>query len=103
MDHFKAILSWSNIPVLLGLWILYYAAVAVYNISPLHPLYRFPGPKVAAMSYFYEAYFDWWLVGRYGRRIRQMHEKYGKLLFPLIYLFTRTKDGAYTQQVQLSG
>ncbi|KAI2781612.1 cytochrome P450 [Daldinia loculata] len=80
MDHFKAILSWPNIPVLLGLWILYYAAVAVYNISPLHPLYRFPSPKVAAMSYFYEAYFDWWLVGRYGRRIRQMHEKYGPIV-----------------------
>ncbi|KAI2604246.1 cytochrome P450 [Hypoxylon fragiforme] len=32
------------------------------------------------MSYLYEAYFDWWLVGRYSQEIRQMHEKYGPII-----------------------
>lgn len=51
---------------------------ALYNISPFHPLYRFPGPKIAAVSYLYEAYYDWILKGRYGKVIARMHKTYGK-------------------------
>jgi hypothetical protein len=40
-------------------------------------LAHFPGPKIAAASYLYEAYYDWWLVGRYGKVIARMHESYG--------------------------
>lgn len=78
MDTLKAVLSVTNILSLFGIWVIYYLLVAAYNVSPFHPLYRFPGPKVAAISYFYEGYFDWWLVGRYGKVIRSMHEKYGE-------------------------
>ena len=60
-----------------GLWAAYRIGLAVYNISPFHPLARFPGPKLAAASYACEAYYDWILVGRYGREIAKMHEKYG--------------------------
>jgi hypothetical protein len=56
----------------------YRVLCALYNISPLHPLYRFPGPKIAAASYVYEAYYDWILTGRYGKVIAKMHETYGK-------------------------
>ncbi|KAI8961403.1 cytochrome P450 [Daldinia sp. FL1419] len=80
MNYIKEILSWANVPVFFGLWAFYYVIVAIYNISPLHPLYRFPGPKIAAASYAYEAYFDWWLVGRYSRKIQQMHKKYGPII-----------------------
>lgn len=59
------------------LWLAYRSALALYNISPYHPLARFPGPKLAAASYLYEAYYDWWLVGRYGKVIARMHERYG--------------------------
>ncbi|KAI0385878.1 cytochrome P450 [Hypomontagnella monticulosa] len=79
-DCLKAVLSLTNIATLVGLWIAYRATIAVYNVSPLHPLYQFPGPKIAAMSYLYEAYFDWWLTGRYGIEIRKMHEKYGPIV-----------------------
>lgn len=60
-------------------WLAYRMVLAVYNISPFHPLHRFPGPRIAAASYLYEAYHDWWRVGRYGHEIRRMHERYGKL------------------------
>lgn len=73
------ILSPTCVYTLIGGLLTYYVLLAVYNVSPLQPLHQFPGPKVAAMSYLYEAYFDWWLVGRYSQEIRQMHEKYGKL------------------------
>lgn len=56
----------------------YKVLVALYNISPLHPLSRFPGPKLAAAGYFYEAYYDWIRGGKYTQEIKRMHEKYGK-------------------------
>lgn len=67
---------------LIALWAGYRVLIALYNISPLHPLSRFPGPKIAAASYLYEAYFDWWCVGRYGHEIRRMHERYGNSTGP---------------------
>jgi hypothetical protein len=68
----------QTIAYLFTSWLAYRILLVVYNISPLHPLYRFPGPKIAAASYLYEAYHDWWRVGRYGREIRRMHERCGK-------------------------
>jgi cytochrome P450 len=65
---------------LVALYVAYRVALAIYNISPYHPLSRFPGPKIAAASYLYEAYYDWWLVGRYGKVIACMHEQYGPIV-----------------------
>lgn len=68
------------LPWLLALWLIYRIGIALYNISPFHPLYRFPGPRIAALSYVYEAYYDWWLRGRYGRVIARMHDQYGPVV-----------------------
>jgi len=64
---------------LAGVFVLYRLAIALYNISPLHPLYKFPGPRLAAITYAYEAYYDLWLDGMYTRRIKAIHEEYGEL------------------------
>lgn len=74
-----ALLSLRTASVLVGAWIAFKIALAAYNISPFHPLYKYPGPKAAAFSYLYEGYYDLILVGRYTRRIQQMHERYGTL------------------------
>ncbi|KAF4960058.1 hypothetical protein FSARC_10553 [Fusarium sarcochroum] len=76
----NAIVSFQTISYLISLWLVYRILLALYNISPLHPLSRFPGPKIAAASYVYEAYYDWWRVGRYGKEIRRMHERYGPIV-----------------------
>ncbi|KAF4448029.1 hypothetical protein F53441_8504 [Fusarium austroafricanum] len=76
--NITAVASFQSIGYLLILWLGYRVFLALYNISPFHPLSRFPGPKVAAATYLYEAYYDWWRVGRYGHEIRRMHERYGK-------------------------
>ncbi|KAK8076217.1 hypothetical protein PG994_003489 [Apiospora phragmitis] len=65
---------------LAGLYMLYRLAISLYNLSPFHPLYKFPGPRLASMSYAYEAYYDFWLHGRYTRRIKAMHHKYGPIV-----------------------
>lgn len=69
--------SFKNLVTVLLLVPAYWLLVAIYNISPLHPLYKFPGPRVAAATYLYEAYYDWWKLGKYGKRIKRMHDTYG--------------------------
>jgi len=81
LDGAKAVFSWFSILTLAGVWFAYRVLIALYNISPFHPLARFPGPKIAAASYIYEGWYDWILVGRYGNKIREMHEHYGTPIF----------------------
>ncbi|KAE9971945.1 hypothetical protein BLS_004231 [Venturia inaequalis] len=76
----SSIVSLTSLAWTVVLYIAYRISVALYNISPLHPLSRFPGPKIAATSYLYEAYYDWWTVGRYGKAIARMHEQYGPIV-----------------------
>ncbi|KAL2151657.1 hypothetical protein VTH82DRAFT_6755 [Thermothelomyces myriococcoides] len=80
MDFAGAVLSLRGLATLVLLWVAYQIALMLYNISPFHPLSRFPGPKIAAASYLYEAYYDWILVGRYGKVIKRMHDKYGPIV-----------------------
>jgi hypothetical protein len=53
------------------------AAAGFYRIY-LHPLAKFPGPKLAALSHWYEAYYDVLKKGKYTFEIGRMHQKYGK-------------------------
>ncbi|KAG8169190.1 hypothetical protein KVR01_001939 [Diaporthe batatas] len=63
-----------------SLWVLYGLITILYNISRLHPLSKFPGPKLAAATLYYEAWFDFIKVGRYTRKIGEMHNKYGPIV-----------------------
>lgn len=71
----------SSLLRLLGFYVLYRLSRALYNISPLHPLSHVPGPKLAAATFLYEAWFDLIQGGRYTREIQRMHEIYGSLHF----------------------
>lgn len=56
----------------------YWALVYIYRIT-FHPLAKFPGPKLAAISYWYEAWYDVFPhSGRYLWKIQELHEQYGK-------------------------
>lgn len=41
------------------------------------PQSKFPGPRLAALSYWYEFYYDCWLDGQYTWKIRDLHRQYG--------------------------
>jgi hypothetical protein len=63
---------------LAALWLVVKAVQAIYNLSPLHPLSRIPGPKLAAATYLPEFYYDVCKFGCYTKEISKMHEKYGE-------------------------
>jgi hypothetical protein len=61
--------------ILIPVWAL---CLSVWRLK-LSPLSRFPGPKLAALTLWYECYYD--VIkdggGQYVWEIQQMHKKYG--------------------------
>jgi hypothetical protein len=56
---------------------LYGVSRVAYRLY-LHPLAKFPGPKLAAATQFYEIYYDIVKKGKFIWEIERMHEVYGK-------------------------
>lgn len=67
------------LPILAASWLLYVVALYTYRIT-LHPLARFPGPRLAAMSFWVEFYHDFFREGQYLFRIGEMHAKHGHIV-----------------------
>jgi len=69
--------SWEHgLCLALASWVLYLIAGAVYRLY-FHPLARFPGPKIAAVTGWYETYHDLIRRGMFVWELEKMHEKYG--------------------------
>lgn len=55
----------------------YVICTAIYRLF-FHPLAKFPGPNLAALTTWYEGYYDCLRYkGRYTFKLRDLHEKYG--------------------------
>lgn len=59
-----------------ALVLTYWGYIAIYRLY-FSPLARFPGPKLAAISGWYEFYFDYWKQGKYIFEIERLHQVYG--------------------------
>jgi hypothetical protein len=61
------------------LFLLSILIIAIYRLY-FHPLRRIPGPKIAALTWWYEFYFDVIQPGQYVFKIQKLHEKYGPIV-----------------------
>lgn len=68
--------SW---PLLVAVLAAVYLAYGIIWHLLWSPLAKFPGPKLAALTLWYEFYYDVIKNGRYMWEIEKMHEKYGSL------------------------
>jgi hypothetical protein len=65
------------LPVLALSLLTYAIALAVYRLY-LHPLAKFPGPRIAAITSWYEGYYEVVRNGQYSRKISKLHDEYGQ-------------------------
>jgi len=85
MDYaFAARSSIITIAASILLFIAYLVGVALYRLY-LSPLAHFPGPKLAALTQWYEFYYDVVLSGKYVFQIQKMHKQYGILTKPTFH------------------
>jgi hypothetical protein len=59
----------------------YVVFVTVHRLF-LHPLAKVPGPKMAAISGLYMAYYDLVMLGGMVEQLEVLHEKYGIISAP---------------------
>ena len=66
------------VATIVALVVSYVLALAIYRLY-LSPLAKIPGPKLAAVTLWYEFYYDVVKRGQYTWEIGRMHETYGRL------------------------
>jgi len=57
-------------------WLAYGCVYRLY----LSPVAGFPGPKLAALTFWYEFYYDVIKKGQYTFKIKELHQEYGMSL-----------------------
>ena len=81
---------------------LYQTALVIYRLY-FHPLARFPGPKIAASTHWWECIQDLFAGqgGDYMNQVEQMHDRYGGCSDPTAWFMTSKSSYDCIPQVQL--
>lgn len=66
------------------IWLIYLIFLAVHRLL-FSPLAKFPGPKLAALTLWYEFYYDVIKRGRYTWKIGELHKEYGMRQYRAIH------------------
>jgi hypothetical protein len=78
---FTKIGSIQVVSAFLVLWLL---GLAVYRLY-LSPIAKFPGPKLAALTSWYEFYFDVVKGGQFTFHLQELHKRYGEFILALSF------------------
>jgi hypothetical protein len=66
-----------SILLVFAVYLIYLITVSLQRLY-FSPLAKFPGPKLAALTEFYEQYYNIWLDGQFTFHINKLHDKYGE-------------------------
>ncbi|KIK54994.1 hypothetical protein GYMLUDRAFT_249015 [Collybiopsis luxurians FD-317 M1] len=66
-------------PFLISLAFCYFAGIALYRLF-FHPLHKFPGPVLAAITDWYEVYYNLVLGGEFVAEIERLHKLHGPVI-----------------------
>lgn len=58
-------------------YVVYLIGLSVYRLY-LSPIAKFPGPKLAALTRWYEFYYEVVLKGQFSVHITELHKVYGR-------------------------
>jgi hypothetical protein len=71
-------IKWLTIvTTLVGIWLVNIVVLAVYRLY-FSPIAKFPGPKLAALTSWYEFYYEVIQKGRMSFHVQDLHKKYGE-------------------------
>lgn len=73
MDRLNSLISWQTAAAVSFAYVTYLAVQRCY----LHPLSRFPGPRLAALTHYYQAYFEIIQDGAFLEHLEKLHAIYG--------------------------
>jgi hypothetical protein len=77
------------------LLVIYLIGLGIYRLY-FSPLAAYPGPKLAALSNWYEFYYDVICQGQFTFKIQELHKQYGMVAFyPLKYHIIGTEAEKY--------
>ena len=85
---FEAMPSWSDIVGGLISLLLPSTFSAVNSSILLSPLRHIPGPKLAALTSWYEFYFDAIQRGKFVWKIKDLHLRYGLAALPRLKTYS---------------
>lgn len=64
---------------LFSTWILYFVAQVIYRLT-YHPLARFPGPRLAAITMMYAGSYDLPFASSFCKDLPRLHDEYGPIV-----------------------
>ncbi|KAF2866147.1 cytochrome P450 [Massariosphaeria phaeospora] len=79
VDSITNVVSGNLAVSVLAAFLFYNLGLVFYRLF-LSPLAKFPGPKIAAATGYYEFYHDYFRHGQYVFEIKKMHDKYGPIV-----------------------
>ncbi|ODH20230.1 hypothetical protein ACO22_05937 [Paracoccidioides brasiliensis] len=80
LEKWASLKTTSEVLVATCLFVTIYIIIGLVYRLFISPLSKFPGPKLAAATLWYEFYYDAVLKGQYTFRIKEMHLKYGPIV-----------------------